>query len=261
MKKLTSFLATISLPIFAFASEADLVMPAGFSSSSDSKILYWGFLITIIGLIFGFWQFNKVRKLKAHKSMLEIGNVIFKTCSTYLKQQGKFLVVLFLFIGAAIALYFGVLSHMKGSQVLLILAWTVIGILGSYAVAWFGVRMNTYANARMAFASLRRRPLDLLNIPLRAGMGYGGYGMGYGGYGYGMGYGGYGYGGYGGYGYSNYYSYALASMYSSANSGNSTTKSVEMDKDRYFNAVLNGPESKNGRVPTLKIVYALPKAE
>lgn len=93
------------------------------------------------------------------------------------------------------------------------------------------------------------------------GMGYGGYGMGYGGYGYGMGYGGYGYGGYGGYGYSNYYSYALASMYSSANSGKSTTKSVEMDKDRYFNAVLNGPESKNGRVPTLKIVYALPKAE
>ncbi len=173
MKKLTSFLATISLPIFAFASEADLVMPAGFSSSSDSKILYWGFLITIIGLIFGFWQFNKVRKLKAHKSMLEIGNVIFKTCSTYLKQQGKFLVVLFLFIGAAIALYFGVLSHMKGSQVLLILAWTVIGILGSYAVAWFGVRMNTYANARMAFASLRRRPLDLLNIPLRAGMSIG----------------------------------------------------------------------------------------
>lgn len=105
--------------------------------------------------------------------MLEIGNVIFKTCSTYLKQQGKFLVGLFVFIGAAIALYFGVLSHMSLGSVCLVLAWTVIGILGSYSVAWFGVRMNTYANARMAFASLRRRPLDLLNIPLRAGMSIG----------------------------------------------------------------------------------------
>ncbi len=105
--------------------------------------------------------------------MLEIGNVIFKTCSTYLKQQGKFLVGLFVFIGAAIALYFGVLSHMSLGSVCLVLAWTVIGILGSYSVAWFGVRMNTYANARMAFASLRRKPLDLLNIPLRAGMSIG----------------------------------------------------------------------------------------
>ena len=105
--------------------------------------------------------------------MLEIGNVIFKTCSTYLKQQGKFLIGLFVFIGAAIALYFGVLSHMSLGSVCLVLTWTVIGILGSYSVAWFGVRMNTYANARMAFASLRRKPLDLLNIPLRAGMSIG----------------------------------------------------------------------------------------
>ena len=157
----------------AFASEADLEMPAGFASNPDASILYWGFAVVILGLLFGFWQFNKVRKLKAHKSMLEIGNVIFKTCSTYLKQQGKFLLLLFVFIGAAIALYFGVLSHMSGGAVVLILAWTVIGILGSYAVAWFGVRMNTFANARMAFASLRRKPLDLLNIPLRAGMSIG----------------------------------------------------------------------------------------
>ena len=105
--------------------------------------------------------------------MLEIGNVIFKTCSTYLKQQGKFLFFLFLIIGAAIALYFGALEGKAFGDVLLILSWTVIGILGSYGVAWFGVRMNTYANARMAFASLRRRPLDLLNIPLRAGMSIG----------------------------------------------------------------------------------------
>ena len=166
-------LAALAAPILAMASEADLEMPAGFATSSDASILYWGFAIVVLGLLFGFWQYNNVRKLKAHKSMLEIGNVIFKTCSTYLKQQGKFLALLFVFIGAAIALYFGVLSDMSIGAVTLILAWTVIGILGSYGVAWFGVRMNTYANARMAFASLRRKPLDLLNIPLRAGMSMG----------------------------------------------------------------------------------------
>ena len=173
MKKLATTLLSLAAPAFAFASEADLEMPAGFAQSGEASILYWGFAVVIIGLLFGFWQFGKVRKLKAHKSMLEIGNVIFKTCSTYLKQQGKFLLLLFVFIGAAMALYFGVLSHMPFGSVLLVLAWTVVGILGSYGVAWFGVRMNTYANARMAFASLRRKPLDLLNIPLRAGMSIG----------------------------------------------------------------------------------------
>ena len=173
MKRLATSLASIALPFFTFASEADLEMPQGFASHPDTQILYWGFLIVVLGLLFGFWQYSRVRKLKAHRSMLEIGDVIFKTCSTYLKQQGKFLVLLFLFIGAAIALYFGVLSHMPAGSVILVLAWTVIGILGSYGVAWFGVRMNTHANARMAFASLRRKPLDLLNIPLRAGMSIG----------------------------------------------------------------------------------------
>ena len=173
MKKLLSALTMLMLPVSLMASEADLKMPEGFAQNENTSVLYWGFLIVILGMLFGFWQFSKVRKLKAHNSMLEIGNVIFKTCSTYLKQQGKFLGILFLFIGAAIALYFGVLSKMPIGSVLLILGWTVIGILGSYAVAWFGVRMNTLANSRMAFASLKRRPLDLLNIPLSAGMSIG----------------------------------------------------------------------------------------
>ncbi len=173
MKKFLSALAMLMLPVSLMASEADLKMPEGFASNELTSVLYWGFLIVILGMLFGLWQFSKVRKLKAHESMLEIGNVIFKTCSTYLKQQGKFLGILFLFIGAAIALYFGVLSKMPIGSVILILAWTIIGILGSYAVAWFGVRMNTLANSRMAFASLRRRPLDLLNIPLSAGMSIG----------------------------------------------------------------------------------------
>ena len=171
MKKLISALAMLMLPVSLMASEADLKMPEGFAD--NASVLYWGFLIVILGLLFGLWQFSRVKKLKAHSSMLEIGNVIFKTCSTYLKQQGKFLGILFLFIGAAIALYFGLLSGMGVGSVFLILGWTIIGILGSYAVAWFGVRMNTLANARMAFASLRRRPLDLLNIPLSAGMSIG----------------------------------------------------------------------------------------
>ena len=171
MKKLLTALSMLLLPVSLMASEADLKMPANFSS--EASVLYWGFAVVVLGLLFGFWQFLRVKKLKSHASMLEIGDVIFKTCSTYLKQQGKFLGVLFLFIGAAVVLYFGLLSNMKVGEVVLILAWTVIGVLGSYAVAWFGVRMNTYANSRMAFASLRRRPLDLLNIPLTAGMSIG----------------------------------------------------------------------------------------
>ncbi len=173
MKKLATTLLALATPVFAFASEADLKLPEDFASQPQTSILYWGFAVVLLGLLFGFWQFSRVRKLKAHKSMLEIGNVIFKTCSTYLKQQGKFLLLLFLFIGAAMALYFGLLQGMPVGSVLLILGWTVVGILGSYGVAWFGVRMNTFANARMAFASLRRKPLDLLNIPLRAGMSIG----------------------------------------------------------------------------------------
>ena len=173
MKKIAVALSALLLPALTFASEANLQMPEGFADDSRTGILYWGFAAVVLGLLFGFWQFSKVRKLKAHRSMLEIGEVIFKTCSTYLKQQGRFLLLLFVFIGAAIALYFGVLQGMPLGSVLLILAWTVVGILGSYGVAWFGVRMNTLANSRMAFASLRRRPLDLLGIPLRAGMSIG----------------------------------------------------------------------------------------
>ena len=104
MKKLTLSLLAAASPIIASASEADLQMPAHFNSNPNASILYYGFAVVILGLLFGFWQFNKVRRLKAHHSMLEIGNVIVKTCSTYLLQQGKFLLLLFLFIGAAIAL-------------------------------------------------------------------------------------------------------------------------------------------------------------
>ena len=107
--------------------------------------------------------------------MLDVAQVIFETAKTYLIQQGKFLLILFAFIGTAVAFYFGWLSDASFGigGVLMILGWTVIGILGSYSVAWFGIRMNTLANARMAFASLERKPIKLLNIPLNAGMSIG----------------------------------------------------------------------------------------
>lgn len=172
MKKLLSIFATALMPAFAFASEADLVIPDGIK---DQQLLYWGFLITMAGFMFGLYQFLKVKKIRAHQSMLDVANVIYETGKTYLIQQGKFLAILFLFIGAAVAFYFGYLSdaHFGFGGVLLILGWTIIGILGSYSVAWFGIRMNTLANSRMAFASLERKPIKLLNIPLNAGMSIG----------------------------------------------------------------------------------------
>lgn len=172
MKKILSLLAVLLMPIFAFASEANLVIPEDVKNQS---ILYWGFIITLLGLGFGFYQFLQVKKLKAHQSMLDVAQVIYETGKTYLIQQGKFIALLFLFIGAVVTFYFGYLSEVPFGfgGVMMILSWTIIGILGSYSVAWFGIRMNTLANSRMAFASLERNPIKLLNIPLKAGMSIG----------------------------------------------------------------------------------------
>ncbi|MDP1622119.1 MAG: sodium-translocating pyrophosphatase [Bacteroidales bacterium] len=172
MKRTIAILTALFLPFLIMAGEADLVIPAGIR---DESLLYWGFLITFAGLMFGLFQFLKVKKITAHQSMLDVAQVIFDTAKTYLIQQGKFLVILFAFIGSAVAFYFGWLSeaHFGVGGVLMILGWTVIGILGSYSVAWFGIRMNTLANSRMAFASLERKPIKLLNIPLDAGMSIG----------------------------------------------------------------------------------------
>ncbi|MCU7551029.1 sodium-translocating pyrophosphatase [Chitinophagaceae bacterium LB-8] len=177
MKKALGLAFILASPLLSLAGEADLKIP---DSIKEQNILYYGFAITLLGLLFGLYQFQKVKKLPAHESMLEIAHVIYKTCTAYLKQQGKFLALLFVFIGAAVAGYFGFLAKDHDGNalfgpggVLLILLWTVIGILGSYSVAAFGIRMNTLANARMAFASLRKDPLKLLNIPLNAGMSIG----------------------------------------------------------------------------------------
>jgi K(+)-stimulated pyrophosphate-energized sodium pump len=172
MKKLSLLLVSCLIANGVFASEADLRIP---EAIHEWSFLHWGFLVTVLGFIFGMYHFYKTKKLPVHKKMLEIGEVIYKTCATYLKQQGKFLATLFIFIGIIVAIYFGVLAENSVGigGVLLILFWTVVGILGSYGVAAYGIRINTFANARMAFASLRRQPLKLLNIPLNAGMSIG----------------------------------------------------------------------------------------
>ena len=172
MRRLLTLISLAAMPFMTFASEADLVIPSGIK---EQTILYWGFLITFAGFMFGLYQFMRVKKIRAHKSMLDVAHVIYETGKTYLVQQGKFLAILFLFIGAAVAFYFGWLSeaHFGFGGVLMILGWTVVGILGSYSVAWFGIRMNTLAISRMAFASLERKPIKLLNIPLMAGMSIG----------------------------------------------------------------------------------------
>ena len=166
---LAVLLILFATPILA--SEAELNIPE--LSASQNHLLMIGFLICFAGMGFGLYQYTQVKKLPAHKSMLAISEIIFQTCKTYLLQQGKLLLVLEVFIGACIVYYFGVLQHAGVNGVLIILAWSVVGILGSYGVAWFGIRMNTLANSRMAFASLEGKPIKLLNIPLTAGMSIG----------------------------------------------------------------------------------------
>jgi len=179
MKKLLSSLALLLLPAFMFASEADMTLPnfgdvTFFNGTLTAKaLLLWGSIIVILGLLFGLFQAMRIQKFPVHKSMANVANTIYTTCKTYLLQQGKFLLILFAIIGAIIIFYFGVLSGKSFPQVLLILLWTVLGILGSYAVAWFGIRINTYANCRTSFASLRGKPWDVVSIPLQSGMSVG----------------------------------------------------------------------------------------
>ena len=174
-KALMALFATLLLGISpAFASEADLVVPSIREANPFYfNLLLIGIAVSVVGLIFGFIEFMRVKKLEVHTAMADVGNTIFETCKTYLVQQGKFLFCLEVLIGLCIAFYFGYLQHMPLKDVAIILAWSVIGILGSYAVAWFGIRMNTLANARTAFASLKGNPLNILNIPLKAGMSIG----------------------------------------------------------------------------------------
>src|SRR5208282_2128638 len=133
-------------------------------------LLLFGILICIFGLLFGMTIFMKLKNLPVHKAMREISELIYETCKTYLVTQGKFLLLLWAFIAAVIVLYFGVLLKYEAVRVAIILLFSVVGIAGSYGVAWFGIRVNTFANSRTAFAGLRGKPFPIYHTPLEAGM-------------------------------------------------------------------------------------------
>ena len=173
MKKniILSTLLFLLSSVTAFASEADLKIPE--LSANQNNMLFIGIGVCVLGLLFGIIQFLKVKKLRAHQSMLDVAQIIYETCKTYLNQQARFISILFVFIAVCIGFYFGFIQHAGAGGVALILMWTVVGILGSFGVAKFGIRMNTLANSRMAFASLEKKPIKLLTIPLDAGMSIG----------------------------------------------------------------------------------------
>jgi K(+)-stimulated pyrophosphate-energized sodium pump len=136
-------------------------------------LLLSGLGVCVLGLVFGLVIFGRVKRLPVHPSMREISELIYETCKTYLVTQGKFLLILEIFIGLIIVLYFGVLLRLEPVRVLIILLFSLIGIGGSYGVAWFGMRINTFANSRTAFASLAGRPFPVYSIPLESGMSIG----------------------------------------------------------------------------------------
>ncbi|MSR07165.1 MAG: sodium-translocating pyrophosphatase [Gemmatimonadetes bacterium] len=157
--------------------EANLVLPdlslvdvGGFNSR---MLLFIGLGVSVLGIMFGLIILNQLKNLPVHRSMREVSELIYETCKTYLVTQGRFIAILEIFIAVVIVLYFGVLSGLEAARVGIILLFSVVGILGSYSVAWFGIRVNTYANSRTAFASLEGKPYPVYSIPLRAGMSIG----------------------------------------------------------------------------------------
>jgi K(+)-stimulated pyrophosphate-energized sodium pump len=161
----------------ALASETDLVLPdlssVKFLGMPGNRLLTLGLIVCVLGMVFGLVIYKQLKNLPVHKSMREVSELIYETCKTYLYTQGKFILMLEIFIGSIMVLYFGVLQHMAPVRVLVIVLMSLVGIGGSYFVAWFGIRINTFANSRTAFASLKGKPYNIYAIPLRAGMSIG----------------------------------------------------------------------------------------
>src|SRR5713226_6326092 len=161
--------------------EAALKLPdlsqVQFLGVDGHKLLLFGILFCVFGLTFGLVIYSRLKNLPVHRSMRDISELIYETCKTYLITQGKFLIVLWLFIAVVIVLYFGVLAPVPGKSIAvtlpIILGFSLVGIAGSYGVAWFGIRVNTFANSRTAFASLRGKPYPIYHTPLEAGMSIG----------------------------------------------------------------------------------------
>ena len=157
--------------------EASLVLPdlsqVDFHGYNARTLLSVGLGVCILGLLFGLVIFTQLKNLPVHKAMREISELIYETCKTYLITQGKFILILEVFIGIIMLVYFGFLQHFAAEKVAIILIFSLIGIGGSYGVAWFGIRINTFANSRTAFASLEGKPFPCYAIPLKAGMSIG----------------------------------------------------------------------------------------
>ena len=169
-----------TLPATAQAGgEANLVVPdlstVDFLGGvvNGRTLLMGGLAVCALGLLFGLLTFTQLRNLPVHPAMLEVSELIYETCKTYLVTQGKFILLLEVFIGVIMVFYFGVLERLEPIRVVIILLFSLIGIAGSYGVAWFGIRVNTFANSRAAFASLRGKPFPIYAIPLRSGMSIG----------------------------------------------------------------------------------------
>ncbi len=168
-------------PVVHHGGEASLVLPdlssVSFMGINGHNLLMYGLVFCGLGLAFGLVILKQLRDMPVHHTMSEVSELIYETCKTYLQTQGKFIAILWMFIAVIIGLYFGVLSPVEGKPIPLtvgiILFFSVVGILGSYGVAWFGIRVNTYANSRTAFASLRGMPFPVHAIPLKAGMSIG----------------------------------------------------------------------------------------
>ena len=162
------------------AGEADLKIPGleqvtfdGLGGISGLTLMYLGIVMCAVGAVFGLMQYWRTKNLPVHESMSSVSRMIWETCKTYLLQQGKFLAVLWLLIACCILFYFKVLEHKNSGDIAVILLASVLGILGSYGVAWFGIRINTQANSRTAFSALKGNPLRTLSIPLQSGMSIG----------------------------------------------------------------------------------------
>lgn len=181
MSRLLLFVGLLTMAGPAMASEADLAIPDLHEGSftimgreiSAWNLLFYGAFVIAGTLGISLYLRAQIKNLPAHKSMLDIAEIIFQTCKTYLIQQGKFLLGLFVLIAAIMTYYFIGLQHKTLDTVALVLLFSIVGMIGSYWVAWYGIRVNTYANARTAFASLKGEPWEVVNIPLRAGMSIG----------------------------------------------------------------------------------------
>jgi K(+)-stimulated pyrophosphate-energized sodium pump len=169
--------APAAAPVHAGGGEANLKIPpldqVQMLGLNGRALLMSGLGVCVLGLLFGLVIYKQLKALAVHPSMLEISELIYETCKTYLVTQGKFILILEVFIGAIIILYFGFLLHFDALKVFIILLFSLVGIAGSYGVAWFGIRINTFANSRTAFASLRGEAFPVYAIPLKAGMSIG----------------------------------------------------------------------------------------